>query len=48
MKEVITVGIDIAKNVFQVHGVSAQGDVLVAESVAAARSQNSSNVCHRV
>jgi transposase len=27
MKEVITVGIDIAKNIFQVHGVSAQGDV---------------------
>jgi transposase len=29
MKEVVTVGIDISKNVFQVHGVSAQGDVLV-------------------
>ncbi len=29
MKEVVTVGIDIAKNVLQVHGISAQGDVVV-------------------
>lgn len=29
MKEVITVGIDIAKHVFQVHGVDAQGVVVV-------------------
>jgi transposase len=27
MKSVVTVGLDIAKNVFQVHGVSAEGDV---------------------
>jgi transposase len=33
MKEVITVGIDIAKNVFQVHGVSAQGDVALRRKV---------------
>lgn len=29
MKEVITIGVDIAKNVFQVHGVDAQGVVVV-------------------
>lgn len=27
MKDVITVGIDVDKNVFQVQGVSAQGEV---------------------
>ena len=25
MKEVITIGVDLAKNVFQVHGVDAEG-----------------------
>jgi len=29
MNEVITIGIDLAKNVFQVHGVDAEGAVLV-------------------
>jgi transposase len=29
MKEVITIGVDLAKNVFQVHGVDAKGDVVV-------------------
>lgn len=29
MKEIVTVGVDIAKNVFQVHGVDAQGVVVV-------------------
>lgn len=29
MKEVITIGIDLAKNVFQVHGIDAEGEVLV-------------------
>ena len=28
MKEVATVGIDIAKSVFQVHGINAVGDVV--------------------
>ena len=28
MKEAITIGIDIAKNVFQVHGIDAEGDVV--------------------
>jgi transposase len=27
MKEVITIGVDVAKNVFQVHGVDAEGGV---------------------
>ena len=29
MNEVITIGIDLAKNVFQVHGVDAEGSVVV-------------------
>ena len=29
MKEVSTIGLDLAKNVFQVHGIDAQGEVLV-------------------
>ena len=29
MKEVITIGVDLAKNVFQVHGVDAEGAVVV-------------------
>jgi transposase len=29
MKEVITIGVDLAKNVFQVHGVDAEGTVIV-------------------
>ena len=29
MSEVITIGVDLAKNVFQVHGVDAEGAVVV-------------------
>ncbi len=29
MNEVITIGLDIAKNVFQVHGVDCAGDVVI-------------------
>ncbi len=29
MNEVITIGIDLAKNVFQVHGVDAEGNVVI-------------------
>jgi transposase len=29
MNEVITIGLDLAKNVFQVHGVDAEGGVVV-------------------
>ena len=29
MNEVITIGLDLAKNVFQVHGVDAEGEVLI-------------------
>ena len=28
MKEVITIGVDLAKNVFQVHGVDTEGTVV--------------------
>ncbi len=29
MKEVITIGLDLAKNVFQVHGVDAAGETVI-------------------
>jgi hypothetical protein len=29
MNEVITIGVDLAKNVFQIHGVDAEGAVIV-------------------
>ncbi len=29
MKEVTTIGLDLAKNVFQVHGVDASGEVVM-------------------
>ncbi len=33
MKEVITIGVDIAKNVFQVHGVDAWGEPVIRKQV---------------
>ena len=35
MNEVITIGVDLAKNVFQVHGVDAEGNVVVQPTVEA-------------
>ena len=29
MSEVITIGVDLAKNIFQVHGVDGDGDVVI-------------------
>ena len=29
MNEVITIGVDLAKNVFQIHGIDAEGAVIV-------------------
>jgi len=29
MKKIITVGLDLAKSVFQVHGIAEEGDVIV-------------------
>ena len=31
--EIITIGLDLAKNVFQVHGVDATGDVLIRKTL---------------
>jgi hypothetical protein len=36
MGDVITIGVDLAKSVFQVHGVDAAGSVVVPPSAAAA------------
>jgi transposase len=33
MNEITTIGIDLAKNVFQVHGVDASGAVVVRKAV---------------
>ena len=37
MGEVVTVGLDIAKSVFQVHGVDAEGEVVVQRRLARAK-----------
>ena len=37
MEEVVTVGLDIAKSVFQVHGVDAEGRVVVQRKLARAK-----------
>ncbi len=37
MKEISTVGLDLAKNVFQVHGVDADGGVIVRRQLRRAR-----------
>jgi hypothetical protein len=37
MKEVSTIGLDLAKNVFQVHGVDAAGETVVRRVVRRAR-----------
>jgi len=29
MNEVITIGVDLAKNVFQIHGIDAEGGVVI-------------------
>ena len=37
MNEVITIGVDLAKNVFQVHGVDAEGDVVIGRQLRRSR-----------
>ena len=37
MSEIITVGVDLAKNVFQVHGLDAAGRAVVARKLARGR-----------
>ena len=41
MQTITTVGLDIAKSVFQVHGVDADGQVVVRRSIAAVSSASS-------
>ena len=47
MQTVTTVGLDIAKSIFQVHGVDAQGRFSFAASSSAVTSWRSSRSCHR-
>ncbi len=43
--QIRTVGLDLAKNVFQVHGVNRHGKVNSASSSSATRSPRSSPIC---
>ena len=45
MEAVTTIGLDIAKSVFQVHGVDAEGNVLIRRQPSAATSWRSSRSC---
>ena len=45
--EVITIGVDLAKNVFQVHGVDAEGDVVIGRQLRRSRVLPFSRNCRR-
>jgi transposase len=47
MVEVVTVGLDIAKSVFQVHGVDAGGGVAIRRQLRRAQVRRSSPSCRR-
>ena len=47
MGEVSTIGLDIAKSVFQVHGVSSDGEVMIRKRVSRVKDRSFSPVCHR-
>jgi transposase len=48
MGEVITIGLDIAKSVFQVHGVDGAGVVVIRKRISRAKVLYSSPICSRV
>ena len=48
MTEVITIGVDLAKSVFQVHGVDASGKPVIGASFGGARFWPSSRSCRLV
>ena len=45
--QISTIGLDIAKNVFQVHGIDAAEKVVVRNGSDGARCWSSSKRCHR-
>ena len=47
MEAITTVGLDIAKAVFQVHGIDAEGNVIVRRQLKRAMYWHSSRSCHR-
>jgi hypothetical protein len=47
MSTVTTIGLDIAKSVFQVHGISATGEVLITGHVSCRASAMRSGSCRR-
>jgi hypothetical protein len=46
MQTITTIGLDIAKSVFQVHGVDAAGAVVIRRQLSGALSWRSSRSCH--
>ena len=46
MQTITTIGLDIAKSVFQVHGVDAAGQVVIRRQLKRARSWRSLRSCH--
>jgi transposase len=50
MKEVITIGVDLAKNVFQVHGIDTEGAVVLCRQflgpAQAGRDISTTNPCY--
>jgi hypothetical protein len=46
MQMITTIGLDIAKSVFQVHGVDAAGEVVIRRQLRGATSWRSSRSCH--
>lgn len=45
MEQVATIGLDVAKSVFQVHGVDAEGRVVIRQKLTRARLLSSSKSC---
>ena len=46
MQTITTIGLDIAKSVFQVHGVDAQGNVVIRRQLKRRSCWRSSRSCH--
>ena len=45
--KITTIGIDLAKNVFQVHGVDERGKAVLRKQLGATRWRRSSRTCRR-
>lgn len=45
-REIVTVGLDLAKNVFQVHAIGSDGEILARRKSRRAEEFASSRICH--